>query len=129
MQVSNFPSPHHSFGYLSCLERHEATKLVAGISLLRLLAPTGARARSIHTATGDLGASIVVVQADGLEQIHGNLEVELDDSADNDRADNKGEEDDQKNKIENGVADDTTLPQLRLLQRIDRRPNLTTIRS
>jgi hypothetical protein len=53
------------------------------------------------------------------------VERELDILAGDDRADDEDQEQEEHREVKDGVSDDTTLPQARLLQRVDRRTNLT----
>lgn len=44
----------------------------------------------------------------------------------NDRSDDEDQEQEENRKVDDRVADDTSLAQLRLLERVDRRTDLTT---
>jgi hypothetical protein len=94
---------------------------------LSLLGRTITRAGTFaeDTASSDSGRRVIVVEANRLEKVHWNFEVEHKIPASDDRARNQGNEDDQNNEVENGIADDPTLTKLRLLERVDRRPDLT----
>jgi hypothetical protein len=73
---------------------------------------------------------VVVVIASRLHDFQGErigkIARNLDELGGNDRANNQTEEYDEDDKVQNGVADNTTLAKLCLLERINRRTDLTT---
>jgi hypothetical protein len=64
-----------------------------------------------------------------LKYFHGQDDIELDVLSGNNRTNDQGEEDNEKNKVKNRIADDPALAKLRLLQRVDGRANLTAAAS
>jgi hypothetical protein len=84
---------------------------------------------TVGATSSDLGAGVVVVEAAGLKYLHGQGDIELDVLSGNNRTNDQGEEDNEKNKVKNRIADDPALAKLGLLQRVDGRADLTTAAS
>jgi hypothetical protein len=57
--------------------------------------------------------------------LHGNGRQRGEEFAGNDRSSNESSEDYENDEVEDGISDDSSLPKLRLLERIDRRSDLT----
>ena len=81
----------------------------------------------MYTASGVFSRSVVVAVPGGLKELHRQVDVELDLLASDDGADNESKEDDQENEVEDGVTDYPALAKLGLLERVDRRTDLTAI--
>ena len=82
---------------------------------------------SLNTLASHFSRSIVVAVACRLEEFQGQINLELDLLAGNNRTNNEGEEDNEKHKVQNGVTNYSALAKLGLLQRVDRRTDLATI--
>jgi hypothetical protein len=88
-----------------------------------------------QTTTGLGAGSVVVVPVAGLHEV---LElaavqtleggVEKTEVADDSRGDQENHEENEEGEVENGEANDTTLAQLGLLERVDRRADLATVK-
>jgi hypothetical protein len=84
----------------------------------------------VEALASDFGRRVVVVVAHRLENLHGDLVFErtdVEELSSNDRANDERQEDHQEDKVENGVTDHSALAKLRLLQRVDRGTDLTTM--
>lgn len=68
---------------------------------------------------------VVVVETSGLDELHRDGRERLDELAGDQRTGDEQDEDEKEEEVEDGVADHTTLAQLRLLERVDRGTNLT----
>jgi len=73
-----------------------------------------------------LAAGVVVVEAGGLEELHGDGGQAGEELAGDDGADDQGDEDYEHDEVEDGIADYSALAELALLQRVDGRPDLAT---
>ena len=80
----------------------------------------------MDTLARHFGSCIVVAVASGLQELHRQADIELDLLAGNDGSNDKGEEDNQQYEVQDGVTDYSALAKLGLLQRVDRRTDLTT---
>jgi hypothetical protein len=81
----------------------------------------------LNTRASHFRRRVVVAVSSGLEELHWDLEVQLDLFAGNNRANDDGKEDNQEYKVQDGVADYSALAKLGLFQRVDRWTDLTTI--
>lgn len=114
------------------LIRHVATETTSHlIGRLRIIARSVRtviefRARTPDTYSGRGSLGVVVVESSGLQDLHWEVrKIQLELGSSNNGADNQGKEDDKEDKVKDGVADDSSLTKLGLLQRIDRRTDLT----
>lgn len=109
-------------GRLGCLGHELRHRAGADSSVARVLGASLAVAkRVIVVQTSWLQKGIILVVQ------HGDVKSPLGELlAGNDGADDQGEEDNEHGKIEDRVSDDTSPPQLGLLHRIDRGPDLAT---
>jgi len=73
------------------------------------------------TISSNTTASIVVVLACRLEETHRDLRAQASEDlvTDDERCGDQADEDDEDDEVEDRVADDSSLPELRLLERID----------
>ncbi len=87
-----------------------------------------------YGCTGHLRQSVVVVETNGLQQIESAVTAEYAPKRASDataifasdtRADDEDDEEEEHGEVEDGVADDTTLAKLRLLERVDGWADLT----
>jgi hypothetical protein len=101
---------------------------ISGICRIACWVPLGAL-HVVDARSGTLSTCVVVVQADGLENLHGQVDAEFDELSSDNRTDDQDEEDNEEEKVEDGVADDAAFAKLALLQRVDGRADLTTITS
>lgn len=86
---------------------------------------------SATTRRGRAGLEVggVVVRETGwLDQLQRDLWEVAEEAADDQGRDQQGEEDDEHEEIEDGEADDPSFPQAGLLERVDWRPDLTTVK-
>lgn len=81
----------------------------------------------LNTCASCVSRGVVVAVTGRLEELHGQVNVELDLLASNDGADNQSKEDDEDDEIQDGVTDDPALAKLGLLERVDGRTDLTTV--
>jgi hypothetical protein len=89
----------------------------------------------VGQTTASLGAgSVVVVPVAGLHEVHElvavqTLEggVEETEVANDSRGNQENHEEDEEGEVKNGEANDATLAQLGLLERVDRRADLATV--
>lgn len=79
------------------------------------------------TASSRGVCGVVVAKSSRLHDLHWQINFQLDVLAGNDRANNQAQEDDEKEKVQDGITDDTALTKLGLLERVDRGTDLTTI--
>ena len=87
------------------------------------------RARSfINTLASRSVGSVVVAEACRLQDLHWQCHGELDVLSGDDRTHDQSQEDDEQDKVEDGVAHDTTLAKLCLLERVDGRTDLATVK-
>lgn len=100
---------------LQLLKRHNTSESLYGPSR-RCIAATRAWTCALKTRTSDLGGGIIVVKSSRLEKIHGDSEVDLHESPSNHRSSDQGNKDHEDDEVEDGVADDSSLSQLGLLQ-------------
>jgi hypothetical protein len=86
------------------------------------------RTLALDTGACYRGRCIVVVVAGGLHDVHrdGIANVELEELACDNGPNDQAKEDDEHEKVEDRIADDSALSELALLHRVDRRADLTT---
>lgn len=107
-----------------CPGRRSRSIVGRSVSVVRGTVPLGARA--LKTPSSARGLGVVVVETSRLENFHGQAgEIELELRSSHDWANNQDEEDDKEEKVEDGIANDPTLAELGLLERIDWRSDLT----
>jgi len=113
-----------------CLEHQHSVVAVAATSARASGAGTSPGTGSPRTRTdssaGVTGTGVVVVPVGRLLKIQDVDCRDIHELLDNDRANDQDEEEHKHRKVEDGVADDTALAKLRLLERVDWRTNLTT---
>jgi hypothetical protein len=121
--------------FLICHVPAEATgsviggcRRISGVCRIACWVPHGTL-HVVDARSGTLSTCVVVVEADGLENLHGQVDVEFDELSSDNRTDDQDEEDNEEEKVEDSVTDDAAFAELALLQRVDGRADLTTITS
>ena len=81
---------------------------------------------TIQCRAGSSVAGVIIIQACRLQEVQGNRWQTLHELAGSDGADDQGQEYDEHEEIEYSEANDPALTQFGLLERVDRRADLTT---
>ena len=85
---------------------------------------------AVDTSASCTCRRVVVVVTSGLQNLHGNrvgkTGGDRNELGRNNGTNDQAEEHDENDKVQNGVADNTALAKLGLLERVDGRANLTT---
>ena len=91
---------------------------------------TSRSSRSLsNSGSGVGGRGIVVVPVVRLDQVHGQLDAAgIDELAGDDGTHDEDDEEQKEGEVEDGIADDTALAQLGLLERVDWRADLAAVR-
>ena len=88
------------------------------------------RALSVDASASCTCGRVVVVVTSRLQNLHGErvgkTGWDIDELGSNDGANDQGQEHDEDDKVQDGVANNTALAKLCLLERVDGRANLTT---
>jgi hypothetical protein len=86
------------------------------------------RASVMDTYSSGRVGCVVVAEAGRLHDFKWHVfKLEVNEIASNDGADDQSEEDDKEYKVQNGVSHNSSLAKLGLLERVDRRTDLTTV--
>lgn len=70
---------------------------------------------------------VVIVETSRLEQLHRNINVKDEVFSSDERTNDESKEDNEHNEEQDGISYNTTLPELGLLEGVDRRANLSAV--